>query len=60
MSLPQQLVDRVKSIASKSTDDKLKLACYELCAVYLDTVKVNLNLERYVHDNEKEKERGLF
>ena len=60
MSLSQELVDRVKSIASKSTDDKLKLACYELCAVYLDTVKVNLKLERYVHDNEKKKEQGLF
>ena len=54
MSLPNQLIERVKGLANKSSDKMLALACFELCEIYRASVDVQLKLEEYVHDKDKE------
>jgi len=56
MSLPNQLIERVKGLANKSSDKMLALACFELCEIYRASVDSQLRLERIVHEYVKDKE----
>ena len=59
MSLPNQLIERVKALAKKSGDTALAMAAIELCDIYRASVDVQLKLEEYVHIYKKDRELFL-
>jgi hypothetical protein len=56
VSLPNQLIERVKALAKKSGDTALAMAALELCDIYRASVDMQLRLERVVHDGAKDRE----
>jgi hypothetical protein len=60
MTVSESLTSKVKELASKYNDEALTIATDALCMAYLESIKLSLAMERFIHEKIKEREAELL